>query len=199
MHGQVMDRRHGQAVLQGRPMSAVIEGKEYAQLGAGVEQAATHGVLPHHVHDGTRRQAGGNRDPRFTRVRGLPRIRGNVIEPVPVHGDIGDRRVEMRGLGHADRAPRGQRRRRHIAPMRAIIIRELHQAIIRSNPQIAFAKRRLGQREDRVVILHAGNVLGQRAARGGLFGFVVARQIGTDDFPAHAAIRGFPQNFGGRV
>ena len=58
---QVVDGRDRHAVLQRRPVLAVIEGDEYAELGAGVQQAAAHRVLAHHVDDRARRQAGGDR------------------------------------------------------------------------------------------------------------------------------------------
>src|SRR5262249_18270497 len=63
----------------------------------------------------------------------------------------------------------------------------------------ALLNRRFSQSEDRAVILDAGVVLGDRAARRAEFGFVVSRQVGTDDLPALALIRSLEEHVPCRV
>ena len=55
------------------------------------------------------------------------------------------------------------------------------QPIVRPHPQLARAQRRLRQRKDGVVVLDAGDVLGQRAAGWALLGLVVQGQVRADD------------------
>jgi len=103
-------------------MRPVVEGHEYTQFRAGVEQAASQRIFAHHMDDRALRQPGGNRDPSLAVVARLPRVRCDVVEPMPVHGDVSGRRIEVRGLEHADGAPGRHRRRGDVAPHQAIVV-----------------------------------------------------------------------------
>ncbi len=61
--------------------------------------------------------------------------------------------------------PLGQTRRCHIGPRRAAVSRHMHQTVIRADPDDIRLMMRLGDSEDRAVVLDTRVVLGDRAAR----------------------------------
>ena len=66
----------------------------------------------------------------------------------------------------------------------------MQQSIITARPDQSLRKLRLGQREHGAVILHAGLVLRDRAARAAQRGGIVAREIARDRRPGGAAVGG---------
>ena len=77
---------------------------------------------------------------------------------------------------------------RDVAPGRAAVARDVHQPIVGAGPEDAALVRRLGEGEDRAVVLGAGIVLGDRAAGRAELAGIVARQVGADDLPAGALV-----------
>ncbi len=76
---------------------------------------------------------------------------------------------------------------RDIGPVFSAVARDLHQPIVGARPDHARFFRRLRNRENRARIFHA-DVVGSEPAGNSLPAFVVARQVGTDNLPAIAAI-----------
>ena len=78
-----------------------------------------------------------------------------------------------------------------VRPVRAVVARDLDQPVVGADPQLAARERRFRDGEDGVVVLDAGDVLGDRSARGDLLGLVVAREIAADCGPALARVTSF--------
>src|SRR5580658_10025399 len=105
-------------------------------------------------------------------------------------GDVGRAGVRRRALDAADRAPVGHVRdiRRDVRPTLAVVARHVHQAIIAPSPQYSLLLRRLSNRKNRAINLHARVVARDRPAAPALTRAIVARQIGTDLVPVSAII-----------
>ena len=84
---------------------------------------------------------------------------------------------------------------RHIVPALAAILRDVNQTVVAAGPDQVFLSGALDHREDGVVHLDAGIVFGDGPSRRLLLGFVIAREVGRNDAPAHALIGGLEQNF----
>jgi len=69
------------------------------------------------------------------------------------------------------------------------------EAVVAADPEKAAFQGRFRNREDRVVIFDAGDVLGDRSARGDLFRFVVAGEIAAHRRPAVAIVGGAIEAF----
>ena len=108
--------------------------------------------------------------------------------------DISNPGIEVRRIDQAHETP-FRHVRRDFCPMRAIIRRHVHKAVIRSGPEHSFFQRRFGERENRVVIFDARDVVRDRAAARLLFALVVTRQIGTDLRPCFSLVGRFENSF----
>ena len=75
----------------------------------------------------------------------------------------------------------------------------MDQAVIASRPEHAALDWRLGEREDRAVVLRAGVVLGDWSAGGAELAFVVAREVGADALPGRPLVGGSEDAIAGRV
>ena len=108
-----------------------------------------------------------------------------------VNGQVGGARVVARGLDVVHRTPLGKVRKifRDVAPVFPAVARHLHQPVIGTHPDQARLFGRLRQRENHAGIFHA-DVVGSQPSGNLLTALVVARQVGTDDLPAIAAIGG---------
>ena len=140
-------------------------------------------------------------DPRPGRavVARLVEIGAEVVRLVHRRRDVGAPLVERAGVDLVDHDPLRQPLGRDVLPALAAVAGDVDQAVVGAGPDHARLERRLGDVEDRVVVLDAGVVLGDRAARGALPRLVVARQVGRDHRPALAAVGALEQHLGGGV
>ena len=106
-----------------------------------------------------------------------------------VHRNVGRACIVRRSLYLADAAPFRQILGRNIGPVLSCVAGNLDQTVVGSHPQQTLGDRRLCQRKDRVVVLGASVVQSDVAARGLLLALVVAREVGTNRLPMHAAVR----------
>ena len=113
----------------------------------------------------------------------LVEVGTEVVELVHRRGDVAGALVARRGVERVDPDPLRDPLRRHVGPVLAAVARQLHVAVVGPGPDHVLLGRRLHDREDRVVDLDAGVVVGDRAARLALLGLVVARQIRADLLP----------------
>ena len=185
---QVVNRRARQIELQALPVSSAIEGRKHTGLGGRIQQVASGRILAHHVNECALREAAANWRPGLASVAGPEDVGLEVIELVTVDRDIRGVGVVTRRLDHAHRAPRRHLGRRHVGPAAAVVAGEVDQPVVGSDPDHSPRERRLGDGEDRVVVLDARDVLGDGTAGRLLLGFVVAGEIGADGRPAAAVI-----------
>ena len=75
----------------------------------------------------------------------------------------------------------------------------MDEAIVCAGPQHSLLLRRFRERENRVVILDRGDVVGERPAARLLFAFVVPRQVFADCFPTVALVGRLEDAFRGGV
>ena len=114
-------------------------------------------------------------------------VRRVVVEPVPVDGRVGRRRIVGRGLDQAHLAPRLERGWRDVLPVRPFVARELNQPVVGARPDEPLRLRRRRQGVDDAVRLgrrqpvHHGAPLRRRVSLG-------AREVGADRRPARAAV-----------
>ncbi len=133
--------------------------------------------------------------PRLPKVRRLENVGRKIVRLVAFDGHIHGSRVCRRRLDHAHRPPLRHRFRRDVFPVLSTVAGKMHQPVIGACPDLALRYRRLHHRENRVVHLDAGVVLGDRTARCSLLRLIVTRQVRTDDCPAHPSIRRLEQHF----
>src|SRR5579884_370459 len=196
---QVVDRTERQVKLERLPVVAVVEAGVGAGLRAGIEKPLAFRVLAADAGEGAGRNAGGDFGPGLAEVMGAVEIGGDVVVLVIIDRQVGRICVVRRGLDHADAAPVRHVRRSNVRPGRAAVGRYMDQAVVGAGPDQAAPGGGFGDGEDRVVILDAGVVFGDRAAGGALPAFVVAGQVRADALPALAHIRGLEQILRGRV
>ena len=183
-HGEVVHGHHRQVELEPLPVEAIVGREPDAALRAGVQHPRLLVILTDDARELGWCDAGVDARPRAAEVRGLPEIRSHVVELVPVGGNVRRARREVAGLDARHAAVDRHVRRGDLLPARAIVAREVHQPVVGTGPQHSLLLRRLGEGEDRPVVLHRRLVPGDRAA-GGAEGFgVVAREIGRDHLPA---------------
>src|SRR5207245_1059252 len=75
-----------------------------------------------------------------------------------------------------------------VRPCGTAVARDPDEAVVGAGPEQALLHRRLGKRENRVVVLDRSDVERDRSSRGMLLALVVARQVLADGGPAHAAL-----------
>src|SRR4029077_20544241 len=90
-----------------------------------------------------------------------------VVELVAGGREVGSPLLEGAGLDAVDHRPLGEALRRHVLPGLAAVARDVDEAVVRAGPEDAGSEGGLGGGEDRVVVLDAGVVLGDRTAGGG--------------------------------
>src|SRR6185503_19062291 len=81
-------------------------------------------------------------------------------------------------------------------PARAIVLRDVHEAVIAPGPDHAGRRVGLGDREDRAVSFGAGQVAGDRPAGPLLLAAVIAREVAADGLPGGAAVARAKQHVG---
>src|SRR5207249_1082610 len=77
---------------------------------------------------------------------------------------------------------------RDVGPGLAVILRDVHDAVVAARPQDTLLFRRLGEREHGAKDFHAGVVARDRAAGPLLLVLVVAGQVAADLLPALAGV-----------
>ena len=199
LYDQVIYGRHWQVELQGLPVRSVVEADIHAALGARVEQAFALGIDAHRVNIDVLRDAVHDGRPAFSEISGLENVGSEIVHLVPLDRHVRGACVVWRGFDHADRAPFGHGLGRNIVPVTTAISCHVNKSVIAAVPNQVLLHGRLNHREDGVVHLDASVVLGDRAAGRLLLRFVVAREIGRDDGPTLAFVRGLKQDFAGVV
>ena len=132
---QIANRGRGHVQSQGFPMPAIVEGNEYALLGAGIEQAFAQRIFANHVDHGPRGgQSQGDRIPMLSAVVSTEDLRLQDIEPQRIDRRIGRLRVEMSGLQNRDLCPGNELRRRHLAPALSAVAGEMDKPIVGACP-----------------------------------------------------------------
>ena len=114
---EVADRRGGHVQPQRLPMVAVIEGDVDGALGAREQQAASHGVLTHRVHDLIRRDSRHDFRPGLPAILGPKDVRVQIVEPQSIDSGISRLGVEVAGLEDGDLLERLHLRGRDIGPL----------------------------------------------------------------------------------
>ena len=129
-------------------------------------------------------------------VAGLVEIRFVVVPLVHRGRDVGRGRIVGRSIDRIDLNPLRHQAlwRCHVVPVLAAIARHVNQTIVGAGPNHTLLQRRFHHRKDRAVVLDAGVVFGDWAARWSLLRLVVARQIGTDNLPALSFIDRFEKH-----
>ncbi len=189
--------RHGRQVqFQRPPVRTVVEGHIYAVLGSRIEQAALLRIFADGAHERTIGNAVGEFRPGQAVIAGLVDVRFKIVALMTINSHIGRGGIVGGSLNLADAAPFRQIFGRDVGPVLAFVARNLHQAVIGAHPQQALRDRRLGQREDRVVVLRTRIVDGDVATRNMLLALVVAREVGANRLPMHSAVGGFEQPLG---
>ncbi len=189
LHHEVVHRNRRQVQLQRPPRLPVIDGIHHAALGCEVEHASLRGVFPDGVQIDILCESGVEPVPGASIIGCLEQIGTHVVESMGVDHDVGGASVERRRLDHADRAPLGE-------PCIAAVTfssssrhpGDVHEAVVASRPDQALLLRRLGDRKDGAVGLHAGVVAGDWSAGPFLFRAIVPREIGADGVPRLSAV-----------
>jgi len=195
----VGDRRDREIQLERAPVFAVIERKEQTGLRPRHQQALAIRIFAHHAGERIARNPVDDFLPRLAVVRGLVQVRTEIVQLVIGGRHVRRARIVRRGVNRVDADPLRHTRRRNVVPLLAPVARYLHLAIVRPRPDHALAGGRFHDGEDRAVVLHAGVVLRDRSARSAHLGFVVARQVGTDDLPILPLVGGLHEHVGADI
>src|SRR5713101_879863 len=107
-----------------------------------------------------------------------------------IDNDVSRAGVEARRFDARDRPPFGKAGDvlGDVGPSLAAVRRDVDQAVVAAGPEHALADRRLGECEDRAVILGGGVVASDGTAGPFLLALVVAGQVGADGLPALALV-----------
>ena len=190
-HPHSGDRRDRKVELKRLPVPPVVEGDEDAELGPGVDQSSSLGILPNGadgIVGGDPVRPGRERLPRAPEIVRAEDVRAPVILPVSLHGHerppgLVDGEVDL-----VDGAARRHAGGSDVRPAGAAVTGEVHPAVIRPGPDHVLRVRRDGEREHGVEDLHARDVMIDRTAGVLLKRAVVRGQIGADRLPAHPAV-----------
>ena len=176
---QVGDGHHGKVELDRLPVVTGIVGDINPEFRSGEEKTLAVRILTHHAGEVVTGNAVDDFRPALTEVGGLIEVRPEVIGLVHRRGDVRRSGIVRRRVDGVDLDPlrHDVLGRRHVGPGLAAVPGQVHQAVIRADPDQSLRDRRLIDRKDRVVILDTGVVLRDRPAGGSLLGFVIARQI----------------------
>src|ERR1022692_1810996 len=156
-------------------------------------------IFANDARESPRRNAAGNRDPGFAVVGGLVEIWLKVVELVFGSGEVSRAGVEWRGLDGVDLHPFRHVFWRDVLPVLAAVLGDVHQAVIGAGPDQPRLHGRFRHGENYVVVFDTGVVLGDWSAGWPLLGFIVAREIARDHFPASAAVGGLEDVIAGAV
>src|SRR5438094_10572522 len=115
-------------------MRAVIERNKNSELCSRVEQSAFLRIFAHSMDIRAIGNAVYNRIRTFPQVRRFKNVRLEVVEFMPLHGDIGSVGVVRRGIDYADRAPLGHLWR-DIRPMLSVIGCDVDKSIVCTSPE----------------------------------------------------------------
>ena len=164
---QIGDRSHRKIELHRLPVRAVVERNVDARFRSGIEQAALVRVFANHAREGAVGNSVGDLLPGLAVVARLVEIRFVVVVLVHRRRNISSAGIERRRFDRIDLNPFRHHvfRRRDVVPVLAAVARHLHQTIIGAGPDRSRLHRRFHHRKDRVVVLNAGVVFGDRPAR----------------------------------
>ena len=186
------DRR--EVELERLPVVPVVEGDVHAEFGGRVQQAASGRILPDGVDEVAIAQAGDDGLPVPAPVAGAVELGLAILDPVPIHGDVGGSGVEGGGLDAGDLGPGRDTGGRDLGPVGAAIGAAPDKAVVRAHPQESFVPGRGGDGVDHAA---AGLRAGVRGHAGGLETGrrtgVLAGEIRADHSPVGAAIGGAEQ------
>ena len=185
---EVVDGNDRQVAAKSLPAAAVVERDVRAGLGAGVQQPLLGGILADHAREVVAGDAAGDLRPGSPVVLRFEEVRPEVVLLVAVRRDIRGPGVVRRGLDDRHERPAADPLRRHVLPRLPVVTRDVHEAVVRARPQHAARDRRLREGEDRAVVLGAGVVLRDRAARGAEPLRIVSREVGADGLPRLALV-----------
>src|SRR5581483_8774901 len=188
VHRQVAYRGRGQVALQRLPGVAIVEGHEDAVLGPRVEQALALGVGAHHAHIVPVRNALGGLAPVLARIMRDVDIGLEIIDLVALDGDVGAGRIARIRADRVHLAPRTQSGRRHVAPVRPVVLGEPQPRIVGTGPEHAFLRGRGRERIDDRVAAGGARPAGRLALALRLR--VLVGEDGADHLPVLAGIRG---------
>ena len=192
---EVVDRRHRQIQLHGLPLRTVIERNVHALFGAGEEKVRTSRIDAHGVDVVVGGNASDELRPSFSEVGGLENVWSEVVGLVAFDGHVCRSSIAGRGFDHANRAPFGHGFGRDIFPVLAAVASDVDEAVIGAGPDQIFLHRRFDDRKNCVVNFDARIVFGDRPTRCRLFGFVIAREVRTDNRPTHPGVGGLEEDF----
>ena len=118
-------------------MRAVVERNKRSELRACIEQSAFFGIFAYRVDVRAFGNARRDRAPAFSQVGRLKNIRFEIVEFMPIHGNIRGVSVMRRWIDETDRAPL-----RHLwcdlRPMLTVIGCHVNKSIICAGPQRPF-------------------------------------------------------------
>ena len=95
---EIVDGHNRRVQPQRLPMAAAVEGDVYALFGSGVDQTPSHRVFPYRPNEVSIANATHRFLPGLTEVMGLKNVRTQVVQRIPVDGDVGSTGVEVRRL-----------------------------------------------------------------------------------------------------
>ena len=159
-----------------------------ADFGPRVEEAGDLRVLADRSHERIGRDAGGDLRPSAAIVLGLVDVRTEVVVLVAVGRDVGGAGVVLPRLDDADQRLRGNQLGCDVRPLLRVVARDVDEPVVAAGPEHAGLHGRLGEREDRGVILGAGLVERDRAAGVARRALVVAREVRAHPIPGRTVI-----------
>ena len=192
VHHQVAHGGDGQVEPQRLPTIAVVRRDVHPALGAGVQEPAARGILPHGVHHLVGGDARDDFRPRDSAVLRAIHVRSEVIEPEAIYGGVRHERVEVRGFEQRDLAPRREARGCDVPPRLPAVVGHVNQPVVGPDPNETGLPSGRCDRVDHAPMLALLGV--ERGERAQSRGHVIRRacQVRTDGFPAPPA-RGRPK------
>ena len=161
---QIVHRHDGEIETQRLPARAVVERYPDAPFRSDEQQTGSHRVLTDGAHELGRGDAVDDLPPGAPVVGRLVDVGRHVFELVAVRRNVRRAGGVVRRLDDGDARERRDRRRRHILPGLAGIARDVDQSVVRARPDQPFHARRLGEGEDRAVVLGRGLIERDRPA-----------------------------------
>ena len=170
---EISDWSYRKIELHRLPIRAVVKRNVNTRFSSRIQQAALVWILANHAGERGVGNTVGDLLPGLAR---FVKIRLVIVVLVHRRGHVRGARFERRSLQRIDLNPfrHDVFRGRHVRPVFAAVAGDIHQAIVRARPNRAGLDGRLHHGEDRVVILDAGIVFGDRSAGCALLRFIVA-------------------------
>ena len=184
MNDQVVYRRGTQSAHEALPRLTAVDRHIRTHVGTHEQQILILQVFADHMHEIglTIGQVVHDRRERAAEVGGHEHVRRVIVVAMIVERHVERRAVEMRRLDarHVAAGRHAREVLRHFFPLRAIIAREPHAAVVGTGVQQARAHRRFIQRHHRAERLGAGYV--GRDTAGGLERHIQLGRIGVREF-----------------